>query len=60
MEKSKYIKKAEVCPDYVHMPVEIPSKINISSFMGYLKGKSYTMLYKQFSKLTYKYRNREF
>ena len=43
-----------------HMLVEIPPKIAVSSFMGYLKGKSSTMLYEQFGELKYKYRNREF
>ena len=52
--------EAEVCPDHVHMLVEIPPKMSVSSFMGYLKGKSSTMLYEQFSELKYKYRNREF
>ncbi len=33
---------------------------SISGFMGYLKGKSATMLYEQFGELKYKYRNREF
>ena len=28
--------------------------------MGYLKGKSSTMIYEQFGELKYKYRNREF
>lgn len=32
--------EAEVCPDHVHMLLEIPPKISISSFMGFLKGKS--------------------
>ena len=32
--------EAEVCPDHVHMLVEIPPKMSVSSFMGYLKGKS--------------------
>ena len=27
-------------PDHVHMLVSIPTKISVSSFMGYLKGKS--------------------
>ena len=39
--------------------VEIPPKMSVSSFMGYLKGKSGTMLYEQFGELKYKYRNRE-
>ena len=42
------------------MLVEIPPKMSVSSFMGYLKGKSSTMLYEQFGELKYKYRNREF
>ena len=58
--KGVKIIEAEVCPDHIHMLVEIPLKICISSFMGYLKGKSSTMLYEQFGELKYKYRNREF
>ena len=58
--KGVNILEAEVCPDHVHMLVEIPPKISVSSFMGYLKGKSSTMLYEQFGELKYKYRNREF
>ena len=58
--KGVNIIEAEVCPDHVHMLVEIPPKIAVSSFMGYLKGKSTTMLYEQFGELKYKYRNREF
>ena len=49
-----------LCPDHVHMLVEIPPKIAVSKFMGYLKGKSTTMIYEQFPELKYKYRNREF
>ena len=51
---------AEVCPDHVHMLVEIPPKISISSFMGYLKGKSSLMIYEKWGNMKYKYRNREF
>ena len=58
--KGVNILEAEVCADHVHMLVEIPPKIAVSSFMGYLKGKSSTMLYEQFGELKYKYRNREF
>ena len=58
----KHVKiiEAEVCPDHVHMLVEIPAKYSVSSFMGDLKGKSSTMLYEQFGELKYKYRSREF
>ena len=52
--------EAEACPDHVHMLVEIPPKLSVSSFMGYLKGKSSTMLYEQFGELKQKYRSREF
>ena len=58
--KDVKIIEAEVCPDHVHMLVEIPPKIAVSSFMGYLKGKSSTMLYEQFGEQKYKYHNREF
>ena len=52
--------EAEMCPDHVHMLISIPPKIAVSSFMGYLKGKSSVMLYEQFGEMKYKYRNREF
>ena len=58
--KGVKIVEAEMCPDHVHMLVEIPPSISVSSFVGYLKGKSTTMLYEQFGELKYKYRNREF
>ena len=48
--KGVKIVEAEVCPDHIHMLVEIPPKIAVSSFMGYLKGKSSTMLYEQFGR----------
>lgn len=38
---------AEVCLDHVHMFVEIPPKLSVSSFMGYLKGKSSVMIYQK-------------
>ncbi len=52
--------EAEACPDHIHIFVEIPPKMAVSSFMGYLKGKSSTMIYEQFGDLKYKYRNRSF
>ena len=58
--KEVNILEAEVCPDHVHMLVEIPPKISISSFMGYLKGKSSLMIYEKWGNMKYKYRNREF
>lgn len=58
--KNVKIIKTEVCPGHVHMLLEIPPKIAISSFMGYLKGKSSLMIYEKYSEFKYKYRNREF
>lgn len=58
--KGVKIVEAEVCVDQVHMLIEIPPKISVSSFMGYLKGKSSLMIYEKFPELKYKYRNREF
>ena len=52
--------EAEVCPDHVHLLVEIHPKMKVSAFVGYLNGKSATMIYEQFGELKYKYRNREF
>ena len=56
--KKVNIINAEVCPDHVHMLVEIPPKYSVSSFMGFLKGKSSIMIYEKWGNM--KYRNREF
>ena len=44
-----------VCEDHIHLSVAIPSKISISSFMGYLKGKSTLMLYDRHPELQSKW-----
>lgn len=49
--KGVRIIEAEICPNHVHMLIEIPPKIAVSSFMGCLNGKSSTMLYEQFGEL---------
>lgn len=58
--KEVKIIEAEVCPDHVHMLVEIPPKISVSGFMGYLKGKSSVLIYQRWANMKFKYRNREF
>jgi putative transposase len=58
--KEVNIIEAEVCPDHVHMLVEIPPKMSVSSFMGFLKDKSSLMIYEKWGNIKYKYRNREF
>ena len=42
------------------MLVSIPPKVAVSSFMGYMKGKSSVLIYEKFGDLKYKYRTREF
>lgn len=59
-QKDVKIVEAECCPDHIHMLLEIPPKMSVSSFMGYLNGKSSLMIYEQFGELKFKYRNREF
>lgn len=58
--KGVNIIEAECFPDHIHMLLEIRTKMSVSSFMGYLRGKSSLMIYKQFDDLKFKYRNREF
>ena len=52
--------EAEVCPDHIHMLVEIPPKYSVSSVMGFLKGKSSLMIYQKWANMRFQYRNREF
>ena len=58
--KEVNIIEAEVCPDQVHMLVEIPPKLSVSGFMGYLKGKSSILIYQKYANMKFKYRNREY
>ncbi len=58
--KGVTIVEAEVCPDHVHMLVEIPPKYSVSGIMGYLKGKSSLMIFEKYANLKYKYGNRQF
>lgn len=51
---------AECCPDHIHMLVEIPPHMSVSSFMGYLKSKSSLMIFDRHANLKYKYGNRHF
>ena len=58
--KGVNIIEAEVCKDHIHMLLEIPPKMSVSAFVGYLKGKSSLMIYERWGNLKFKYRNREF
>ena len=46
--------------DHVHLLVSIPPKMSVSSFMGYLKGKSALMMFDRHANLKYKFGNRHF
>ena len=52
--------EGHMMPDHVHMLVSTPPKISISSFMGYLKGKSALMMFDKHANLKYKFGNRHF
>ena len=52
--------EAEVSPDHIHMLAEIPPKMSVSSFVGFLKGKSSLIIFERYSHLKYKYENRQF
>ena len=58
--KGVNIIEAEVCVDHIHMLVEIPPKMSVSSFMGFLKGKSSLIIHERHANLKYKYGNRSF
>ena len=58
--KGVEIIEGHLMPDHVHMLVSIPPRISISSFMGYLKGKSALMMFDKHANLKYKFGNRHF
>ena len=53
--KGVEIIEGHLMPDHIHMLVSIPPKISVSSFMGYLKGKSTLMLYDRHPELQSKW-----
>lgn len=52
--------EAECCRDHIHMLARIPPKYSVSEIMGYLKGKSFLMIFERHANLKYKYGNRHF
>lgn len=58
--KEVEIIEAHAMMDHIHMLVSIPPKMAVSSFMGYLKGKSSLMIFERHANLKYKYGNRNF
>lgn len=58
--KGVEIIEGHIMPDHVHILVSIPPKYSVSSFMGYLKGKSALMIFDKHANLKYKFGNRHF
>ena len=58
--KGVEIIEGEVCLDHIHILVSIPPKMSVSVFMGYLKGKSATIIFQRWENVKFAYRNREF
>ena len=58
--KGVEIIEGHLMPDHVHMLAGIPPKISVSSFMGYLKGKSSLLMFDRHANLKYKFGNRKF
>ena len=58
--KGVEIIEAHAVVDHIHMLVKIPPKLAVSSFMGYLKGKSSLMIFEKHANLKYRYGNRNF
>ena len=52
--------EGEACPDHIHILVEIPPKMSVSAFMGYLKGKSSQLIYERWGDAKFKLRSRQF
>ena len=53
--KNVEIVEGAVCIDHVHLCVSIPPKMSVSSFMGYLKGKSALMIYDKHPEISSKW-----
>ena len=52
--------EGELCPDHIHLLLEIPPKYSVAEFMGYLKSKSTLMIFDRHASMEYKYGNRKF
>ena len=58
--KGVEIIEGHMMPDHVHILVSIPPKIAVSTFVGYLKGKSALQMFDKHANLKYKFGNRHF
>ena len=58
--KGVEIIEGHIMPDHIHLLLSIPPKYSVSSFIGYMKGKSSLMIFDMHSNLKYRYGNRKF
>lgn len=58
--KGVEINEAHAMVGHIHMLVRIPPKLSVSSFMGYLKGKTSLMIFDEHANLKYNYGSRHF
>ena len=58
--KGVEILEGHMMADHVHLLLSIPPKTSVSSFMGYLKGKSALMMFDKHANLKYKFGRRHF
>ena len=52
--------EAEVCLDHIHMLIEIPPKMRVAGFVGFLKGTSSLIIFERHANMKYKYGTRTF
>ncbi len=48
-ERESEIVEGHLCPDHVHMLIEIPPKYSVSQVVGYIKGKSAIAIARRFT-----------
>ena len=58
--KGVTIIEGHLMSDHIHLLVSIPPKYAVSSFMGYLKGKSSMIIFERHANLKYKFGNKHF
>ena len=58
--KQVNILEATACPDHIDLYVEIPPKLSVAGFVGFLKGKSKLILHERDGDWKYKYGSRHF
>lgn len=58
--KGVEIIEGHLMPDHVHILAGIPPKTGVSSFMGYLKGKSALLMFDRHANLKHEFGNRRF